>query len=457
MMAERILTASGIKADECVSGSLDLWTKPLMETQVEIAYYTEMLPDVPLTDSNNGITFRISPSDDLTDLSQSYIQITLQITKADDTNLDAFVAAAEATRNSVGFVNMPSTSIFSAMNFRLNDELLTDSFNTYPYLSYFQTILNYSPEAMNSRLQLPGFYIDKDLTANDAHTTAAESGFKTRANLTQRSREATFINNVFHGLWSQSRYIPALTPMTLEFIKAPAQFCLQSNATAPAFKYKIKKMKLFLRRIKVKASQKLEIEKNLTKSNGLFPIRFSYVKPLFIDANEKSVSFENIFQSRSIPAYCVIAICDQTHYRGTWASSPFTFANFSLTSLKLSLDADVFPSPFPFQPNFTSVTQPDFTREYLSLYDDEIKVDCGKFITMDMYKSHGYTMYVVNFGNEITQARDHITPKRSGSCRLDIAFDAASANPALTVLVYAETDELISLDQNRRVQRDFHL
>ena len=457
MMGERILAASGVKAEECVSGSLDLWSKPLMETQVEKAYFVEFLPDVPLSNSSNSILFRIPNSDDMTDLAGSYMQIQLKITKANGRNLDAWVAAAEETRNSVAFINIPATSVFSAMNFRLNDELLTDSFHTYPYLSYFQNILNYSTDAINSRLQLLGFYIDKNMTDNDAAAAGAEGGFKSRAALTAESHVATFITNVFHGMWSQSRYIPALTPMSLEFIKASAQFCLHSNAVTPTFTYQIKSMKLFLRRIKVRASQKLEIERHLGREAACFPIRHAFVKPLFIDANEKSVSFENIFQSRSIPAYCVIAICDQSHYRGDYGSSPFNFGNFSLTSLKVSLDAEVYPTPSPFQPNYASTTEPNHTREYLALFDDEIKIDGGKFIDMDMFKNKGYCMYVINFGNEITQARDHVIPKQSGSCRLDISFDSTSTNPALCLLIYAETDENIGLDENRRVYRDFHL
>lgn len=457
MMDPRILTASGMKVEECVSDSLDLWAKPLVETQVESAYFVEVIPDVPLQDGNNTIMFRIPNSDDMTDLSGSFIQIRATIKKGDGSNLDAFALAsvAAAQRNSVGFVNIPSTSMFSGMNFRINSELLSDSFQTYPYLSYFQNLLNYSRDAMESRLQLLGFYIDNDINSTDAHVDAVETGFKERATLTALSHEATFITNIFHGMFSQTKYLPALTPISLEFVKAPSAFCLTSNAQNPTFKYEIKSMKLFLRRIKVRASRKLAIEQKLAKEAAVYGIRQSYVKPFFIDAREKSVSFDNVFQSRTIPAFCIIAFCLQTNYRGNYATSPFKFENFSLTSLKMSIDNEVYPSPFPFRPNYTSTTAPDFTREYLALYQNEIKINSGSIIDLEMFKNGGYCMYAFDFGNEITLARDHTTPKRSGSCRLDVTFDSGSANAALCMLMYVEDDQQIAIDENRNVLRDF--
>ena len=452
------LAPSGIKPEECVSGSLDWWTQPFVETSVEGAYFTDHLPQVPLTETSNSIVFSIPSCDDFLDLCDSYIQISLKIKNADNSNLAAWAPAAPAANaNSVGFVNLPASSIFSACNFRLNDELLSDSFQTYQYQSYLQTILNYNSDARKSRLQLLGFYEDTDITANDAHTAAAASGFKTRAQLTRLSHEATFISNIFHGMWSQARYLPPLIPFSLEWIKAPAAFCLQSNAAAPAFKYEITKMKLFLRKIKIRASQKLQLEQNLQKNLALFPLRFSVAKPLFIDRHEKQVSFENVFQGKAIPAYCVIGFVEQTKYRGTQGTNPYEFSHFSLTSLKMSIDGESYPSPFPFQPNYTSETAPNHTREYLALFDNQIKVDNGSFITYEMFKSNGYCLYVINFGREVTQSRDHVVPKRVGSCRLDVSFDPASTNEALTLILYSESDEIIGIDGNRKIYRDFHL
>lgn len=76
-------------------------------------------------------------------------------------------------------------------------------------------------------------------------------------------------------------------------------------------------MKLLLKKIKIKSSYKLELEERLANDVALYPLRHASCKPFFLDANEKSASFENIFQSRSIPSYCAIAIVTQAAYRGS--------------------------------------------------------------------------------------------------------------------------------------------
>ena len=457
-MSARLSHAAGVVPEECISGSLDLFSPPFMETTVENAYYTEYFPTNAISDSANSIAFHIPPTEDMVDLAESYVQVRCKITKADGSNLDAYAAPASGSTsaNSVGFVQMPITSMFSSLVFRLNDELLTDSFATYPYLAYFQTLLNFSSDATESRLQLLGFYKEKRMNHTAAHATAPASGFKTRAGLTAQSHEATFIGPIFQSMFSQSRFLLPLTKMSLEWIKASPAFCLKSNNSTADYLYKITSMKLFLRKIKIRPSYKLELEQQLLKEPAMYPLRQAYCKPFFIDAEEKQVSFENVFQSRSIPAYCAIAICDQTAYRGAYGKSPFQFDHHSLTSLKISVDSDVYPSPTPFQPDFVSTTAPNWTREYLALQDNQIKVDAGNGISYDMFANH-FAIYVIHFGRLSSLANDHTSPKRAGSARLDVSFASTSTNPALTLLLYAESDETLFLDRNRQPSRDFHL
>ena len=458
-MSDRLLHAAGVVADECISGSLDLFTTPYMETAIDNCYYSEHQPNNAITDSSNSISMNISGSEDLTDLSESVVQLRCKITKANGDNIDAFAAPAgePLSGNSVGFIQMPLTSIFSSLVFRLNDQLLSDSFSTYPYLAYFQTILNFSRDARRSRLQLLGFYEDPNPNVTAAHAAASNCGFKKRASLTATSHEATFMGPVFHGLWSQTRYILPLVPMSLEWIKAPASFALKSNKVDADFKYKIISMKLFLKRIKIKSSYKLELEDRLAKENALYPLRHAYCRPFFIDANEKCASFENIFNARTVPAYCAVAVVSQTAYRGSYSESPFSFNHYSLTSLKISIDGNVYPSPMPFQPDYTSTTAPNWTREYLALQDNQIKIDGGNYITYEAFKNSGYAIYIFHFGRETSIANDHVSPKRSGSARLDVSFDSSSTNPALTILVYAESDEILGLTEKRVIERDYHL
>ena len=457
-MSSRLTHAAGVVPEECISGSLDLFSLPYRDSSIDNTYQVEFLPTTAISDSSTSILFNIPPSVDYTALSESRVEIQIKITKANGDDLDAFIAGGGGnSANSVGLIQLPVSSLFSSVNVRLNDQILSDSFGTYPFLSYVQCLLNFSKDSRESRLSLLGYYPDSNPNITAAHTGSTSSGFKTRASLTAESKIASFCSPIFHGLFSQTRAMIPLIPLSLEFIKSPLAFCLKSNATAPAFKYKIISMKLVMKKIKLMGSVQSQLENRLLSEAAKYPIRHSYCKPFFIDAADKQASFGDIFGGKSVPDFCAVALVEQTKFRGTYGSSPFQFDNFGLTSLKISFDSFTYPTPTPFQPDYVSDTQPNWMREYLSLFDGELKVDHGIQITYDQFKSSGFCIYNFTFGRETTLALDHTAIKRSGSARLDVSFSSTSTNASLVLLLYCESDELIQVDKDRKVYRDFHL
>ena len=126
----------------------------------------------------------------------------VKIKKGNNTDLDAFVAAAPAAANpdraavlanSVGFVNNALQSMFSGVDIKLNGISTNSNFFTNGYTSYIQNILNYGSDALHSKLALSGWETDTDLTVADAHQAAPDSGFKRRATYTAESKEWTLI------------------------------------------------------------------------------------------------------------------------------------------------------------------------------------------------------------------------------------------------------------------------
>ena len=452
---------AGLSGGECASSCLDLWSKPLVETAVLGSYISEYEPSNGLVESSNSIQFRIPSSSDFTDLSQSYFMLKVKITKSTGADLSQFVqtdaaAVPPTVNNSVAFVQNVANSIFSNLSFRVNEELLSDSFGTQHYTSYMQQILNYSEPARKSRLTLLGWSDDENPSSNDAAAAAASTGYKKRAEWTAESKEATFISNIFTPLCSQDRYLLPYTPLFFEWTKSTPEFCLHSNAPTPNFKYKITSMRMNIRRIKVQASVKMAIENKLVKQPALYPIRYAFCKPLFIDQGLKSVSWEDVFNGRNIPNCCAISFVTQESFRGTQTTSPYNFETFQLSHLRMTIDSEIQPSPVGFYPEYVAAKRKNWTKEYLSLQNDEIKLNDGKFITYSNFAT-GNAIYFFNFGREYSQGQDCTEPKMPGRVRLDVNFNSASNNAALTALIYTESDEIIAIDSQRRVTRDFFL
>ena len=93
---DHLARAAGTGGTECVSSSLDLFELPLVESAIERCYFQEYDPTVAIVDSANTVNFSIGPSEDVSDLNQSYFKVRVKIVKDGGGNLDAFRNAAPA-------------------------------------------------------------------------------------------------------------------------------------------------------------------------------------------------------------------------------------------------------------------------------------------------------------------------------------------------------------------------
>ena len=75
-------------------------------------------------------------------------------------------------------------------------------------------------------------------------------------------------------------------------------------------------------------------------------------------------------------------------------------------------------------------------------------------IRYENYKDH-YFFLVFNFGHA-ENTSDHFKEKKLGNVNLTLKF-AANQNPAMKLLLYAEFENKIEIDQMRNITRDYQL
>ena len=458
MESTRLTQAAGLPSEECVSASLDLFSGPSIETSIERCYYDEIFPQHPLSDTASLISFHIPPSADWTDCSECFIKLRLSLSTmlpaADALPIRRGPPPTQAAAASYALINQAASSIFSNVNVRISETSLSDSYQTYPYLAMIQSILNFSKDSRDTKCSLMGFTTDVDPTISVA-TNADASGFKTRAGWTNQGVQRTYISPIWHDFFHQSRLLVPLCNLYLDFTKASHAFAITTNKANADYHYKIDDFRLFVRRVKTTPSTNLYLENKLASGKpARYPLVSSTVKPYFINANAKSHVIENVFSGKGIPRFCLVAFCTQENYRGSYATTPFDFPNFSLSTLKLSFGSHTFPSP-PFAPLFVG-TNPEHTREYLALMFNSFKSDTGSMISYDNFKNH-YALFVMDLGHFSMSSTDHILPKLDVNARLDMTFHSTSNNAALTALVYTEYDVELQIDGARNVTRDYIL
>ena len=446
---DKLNRTPGVDQLECISETLDLFSTSYVDTSLEHSYFVEIYPTTALAESSNSIDFSIPVSDDYLLLNESYVEIKMRLRQANNTAVPAQAADA-----SYSVTNLISASLFSAVNVKLHGHLISDSYGTYGYVAFLQTLLSYNVATRKSLCRLMGYDDDSNQSALTAHAAAADSSFKRRAAWVTGDLSATFYAPIFHELFHQGRALLPHMQLSLEFIKAPAAFALMSNDAACTHKYEIQSMKLHIQRLKIVPSLKLELEKSLESKNARYPLLQTSVKPFYIEAGKLSCAFENVFNGRQIPSECIVGIVAQTAFRGAYNQSPYQFQHFNLNSLKISFDGQTWPSAGGFQPEYASTTEPFWGKEFLSLHNNSMKEQSTSGISYQKYKDE-FCLYVFNFGKNPSHTTDHINPARSASARLDVTFATGTVNPALCLLLYTEVTQFLEVTAKRTIVKDY--
>ncbi|GFW21264.1 uncharacterized protein TNCV_3774751 [Trichonephila clavipes] len=139
---------------ECVKSELELFNLPGTQTVIQDGQRKQFHPLSNVFD-NAPVEFHISGSaEDYIDLSQTQLYVKAKIVKGDNTPI--------TKDDTIGPVNLFLHSLFSQVDVSLNDRVVSNSSNTYPYRSYIETLLNHGYDSKTSQLTAELFHKDSD-------------------------------------------------------------------------------------------------------------------------------------------------------------------------------------------------------------------------------------------------------------------------------------------------------
>ncbi|GFW52979.1 uncharacterized protein F54H12.2 [Trichonephila clavipes] len=139
---------------ECVKSELELFNLPGTQTVIQDGQWKQFHPLSNVFDKA-PVEFHISGSaEDYIDLIQTQLYVKAKIVKVDNTPI--------TKDDTIGPVNLFLHSLFSQVDVSLNDRVVSNSSNTYPYRSYIETLLNHGYDSKTSQLTAELFYKDSD-------------------------------------------------------------------------------------------------------------------------------------------------------------------------------------------------------------------------------------------------------------------------------------------------------
>jgi len=428
---------------ECAKSELDLFSVPPTQTSMEHGNWVEYHPVTTLSDGS-PIEFDVSGTgDDYVDFANTMLYVKAKVTKANGEDLDDDAKAAPT--------NLFLHSLFSQVDISLNGTLITSSTNTYPYRAMLETLLSYGHDAKTSQLTSALYYKDTagKMSSVDVAATGADAneGMKARARLAAGSRVIDMMGRIHADIFFQERYMLNEVNTRIKLVRSRDAFCLMGEADN---KVKITHASLFVRKVKLMPSVFLAHARALERGTAKYPIRRVVCKSFTIPQQYRDVNHEKLF-SGQLPTRIVIGLVENAAFNGNKSRNPFDFKHFGLNEIALYLDGQQQHALRPIEPNFADG---QYIRAYNTVFagTGKLGADEGLFIDRDDF-GKGYALYAFDLTADLGED-DHFSLLRQGSVRLALKFTTALEN-TVTVIAYAEFENVIEIDRDRNVVFDF--
>ena len=426
---------------ECTKSELDLFSIPPTQTSIENGSWVEYHPLSSLTDGS-PIEFEINGSgEDYIDFANSYLHVRAKITQDNGNDI--------ANNAAVGPVNLLLHSLFSQVDVSLNGTQISPSMNTYPYRAMIETLLSYGGDAKKSQLTSELFYKDEAgrMDSVDFQAAGRNSGLFKRSRFTNESNVVDMMGRIHADMFFQDRYVLNEVATKIKLIRSKDAFCVMG---AVNHKVKIISAVLHVRKVKLSPSVFLAHAKALERTNAKYPIRRAICKTFTVPAGFLDVSHEKLFTGQ-LPTRLVVGLVRNDALNGVVGRNPFNFQHFNLNEIAVYVDGQQQHSIKPLHPDFA---HEQYINSYLSLFSGTGKInkDDGNNIDRNEY-GNGYTLYAFDLSPDLAED-DHFNLSRQGGLRLVLKFSAAL--PAtVSVIAYAEFENVIEIDRNRNVIYDF--
>ena len=311
-----------------------------------------------------------------------------------------------------------------------------------------ETLLSYGEDAKKSQLSSALFY--KDVAGKMDATAIAvadrNEGLYQRRALAVQSREFDMMGRLHADVFFQDRFMLNEVNVKIKLIRSKDAFCLMGTAA----KVQIVHASMFVRKVKLMPSVFLAHAKTLENGTAKYPIRRVVCKSFAVPQNYRDVSHEKLF-SGQLPTRVVVGLVNNRAFNGHLENNPFNFKHYHLSEISLYLDGQQQFALKPIQPDYENKL---YIRAYDSLFAGTGKLykDEGLFISREDY-CDGYALYAFDLTADLGED-DHFNLLKQGNVRLAIKF-AQPLEETISVVAYAEFENVIEVDRDRNVTFDF--
>ena len=208
-------------------------------------------------------------------------------------------------------------SMFSGIDLFINNKLITNNSDTYPYRTYLINLFSYGSDVKDNQLKAAEVWSEDELGAFEDITNACIINHGKRV----AKRKSVELQGKLHlDLAMQEKYLPNGLEFKLRLNRSSPQFCLMSD-DYPA-KIKIDTTFLRVRNVQLPLAISNELNQTIAHHNAKFPIRRVEVNIFTISSGTRSKIEDHLLTSQ-LPKRVFIGLVTNEAFNGTLETNPF--------------------------------------------------------------------------------------------------------------------------------------
>lgn len=461
--------------EEVIPDILELHKSLPTQVAIEGSHELFLFPRTSIEKEGN-IQFKIATgSDEFLDPFEMYIFCVTRILRPDGTDLETGHLSVDGTRAGETYVATPNrakvllvnginSAWFKNINIRLNGEVIASGDNMYMYKADLENRLSYPKDVKEGILNVSGFQEEEiafdDLPANLPQTFWTEpdvydSANRNKMNLVKRLLKSQGSQHVFtmgrlHSeLFDQPKLLPPNTVLDVELDRNSTDFLKLTQQDDQNHYVKLDQCYLLVRIARVNTAVTNDIEHMTFKGKSLmYPIRRVEMSYYSKGPNTNDLSKTDIFNNKVLPRRIFICMVRQTAFSGSGNQDPFNYQHFNLRRIALRTGGRIEPLP-PLECDFD---RKDWLKPLYALRsatgsflnDGEIGIDFDNFTKRNVIVGWDLTGSRIRAGEAFEMIRNKTVD-------LEIKLAEPIADFVVNVIIYAEFDSEIEINENRDV------
>jgi hypothetical protein len=428
---------------------LDIFVTPPCQTSIEKTFMQEIRP-VSLLNTGGHIEFLINTDYlDYLRLNETtlHAKFRVSLTKKDKSVI------TNADWVQVSMTNNILHSLWSQVDLYIENVQTTVSLQTYPYRSYFETILYSNNQSRKTYLPCEGYFDDEEPENFKALTKKYQLISKS-ANDVNVSSIIDLTGKLHLDIMQQPNYLMNSMRLKLILIPHKPEFIFYTHDANIIPKIEFQELYITVYKSRVNEELYLAHQRAIEYGPAKYPITRSEVRSVTIDKGVSSRNLENVVNGQ-LPRRVFIAFVENDAFTGAFTKNAFNFANFNISSLACYVNGDQYPKR-AYKPNFSENL---YTREYLDLLNtiSQYNNDVKTVITKDKFKN-GFTIFGFDLARDLSDGyhqTGYVDIPRNGVLRFEIQF-GEQLTTTINAIIYCEFDNMITVNGDRNVFIDFH-